>query len=128
LSNCSNRQKPRSQWQQNLKLGSLNSAISFKALLKQNVSISYATSRKVTGLSLNEVLRFATLPNTSSCLTDLGIDSASNINKHQKSSWRLKGSRRVRLTTSPSVSRLSLQCGNFNVSHNPIGLQGLLQG
>jgi hypothetical protein len=50
-------------------------------------------------------------------------------NKYQKSSWGVKGSRRVGLTTlPPSVSRLSRQNVGASTSHNPMGPHGLLQG
>jgi hypothetical protein len=58
-----------------------------------------------------------------------GVGSASNRNEYQESSWRIKGGRRARLTTSrPSVSRLSRQNVRASTSHNPMGRHGLLQG
>jgi hypothetical protein len=47
-----------------------------------------------------------------------GVDSASNRNEYQESSWGAKGSQRVRMTTlPPSVSPLSRQkCGSLDIS------------
>jgi hypothetical protein len=46
-----------------------------------------------------------------------GVDSSSNRNEYQKSSWGVKSGRRIRLKTSrPSVSRLSRKCRNLNLS------------
>jgi hypothetical protein len=57
------------------------------------------------------------------------VNSASNRNEYQESSWGVKGGRYVRLTTSPpSVSRLSRENVGASTSHNPMGLHGLLQG
>jgi hypothetical protein len=58
-----------------------------------------------------------------------GVDSASNRNEYQESSWGLKGGRRVRLTyLPPPVSWLSRENVGTSTSHNPMGLHGLLQG
>jgi hypothetical protein len=45
-----------------------------------------------------------------------GFDSASNRNEYQKSSCGVKVDRRVRLTSLPSVSRLSTKYGSLDVS------------
>jgi hypothetical protein len=57
------------------------------------------------------------------------IDSASNRNEYQESFWGVKGGRCVRPTTlPPSVNRLSRENVGAPMSHNPMGLHGLLQG
>jgi hypothetical protein len=46
-----------------------------------------------------------------------GVDSASNSNEYQETSWGVNGGRRLRLTTSPtSVSRFSGWCGTLDFS------------
>jgi hypothetical protein len=58
-----------------------------------------------------------------------GVDSVSNRNEYQESSWGLKGSKHIRLITlPPSVNQLSRQNMGASMSHNPMGLHGLLQG
>jgi hypothetical protein len=48
---------------------------------------------------------FFNVPNPSSRTMALGVDSASNRNEYQESSWGVKSGRRVGLTTlPPSVS------------------------
>jgi hypothetical protein len=49
-----------------------------------------------------------------------GVDSATNRNEYQNSSWEVKGGRCVGLTTlRPSVSRLSRRCESLDL-HNPM--------
>jgi hypothetical protein len=58
-----------------------------------------------------------------------GVDSASNRNEYQESSWGVKGGLRIRLTTLQAfVSRLSKENVGASTSHNPMGLYSLLQG
>jgi hypothetical protein len=54
---------------------------------------------------------------------------ASNRNEYQEYSWGVKGGRLVRLTTLPtSESRLFREDVGASISHNPMGLHGLLKG
>jgi hypothetical protein len=58
------------------------------------------TSRKVLSSSPLDV-EFFNLPDHSSHIMALGVNSASNRNEYQEDSWEVKGGRRVRLTTLP---------------------------
>jgi hypothetical protein len=56
-----------------------------------------------------------------------GVDSASNRNEYKVFSCGVKSGRRVSLTTlPPSVSRLSRENVGASMSHNLMGLHGLL--
>jgi hypothetical protein len=82
-----------------------------------------ATSRKVAGSSPDEV-DFFNLPNPSSRTMALGSTEMSTRNLPGG-----KGGRRVSLTTlPPSLSLLSRENVGASMSHNPMGLHGLLQG
>jgi hypothetical protein len=87
----------------------------------------YATSRKVVGSILNEVIGFFNWPNTSSRTMALG-STQPLTEMSTRNLLGVKGGWHVRLRTSlPSVSRLYIKCEILDVSH-PMGLHGLLQG
>jgi hypothetical protein len=88
----------------------------------------YTTSRKVAGSSPDEV-DFFQFTYSFQPRYDPGVGSATNRNEYEEDSWGVKGSQRVRLTTlPPSVSQLSRENVGALAFHNPMGLQGLIQG
>jgi hypothetical protein len=58
---------------------------------------------------------------------DPGVDSASNRNEYQESSWRGKG-RAARKANNRHLWADCLENMGASKSHNPMGLHGLLQG
>jgi hypothetical protein len=59
-------------------------------LIQQSWLSHYDISRKVTGFILEEVTGFFNLPNPSSRTMGPGVNSASNRNEYQESSWGWK--------------------------------------
>jgi hypothetical protein len=79
----------------------------------------YVTSRKVAAAIPDEAIElfFFNLPNSSSRTMALGFTQPLTEMSTRKCVSGTKRSRRLRLTTSsPSVSWLSRQCGNLDVS------------
>jgi hypothetical protein len=91
--------------------------------------LSYcATSRKVAGSIPDEVIGFSNRSNPSSRTMTLG-STKPLTEMRPKIFLGLKCGQCVRLTTlPPSVSRLSTQNVGASMSHNRMGLHGLLQG
>jgi hypothetical protein len=71
---------------------------------------------------------FFCLPNSSSCTMALGSTQPLTEMRTRNLPVGVKGGRRVRLTSQPSVSQLSRENVGASTSHNPMGLHGLLQG
>jgi hypothetical protein len=57
-----------------------------------------------------------------------GVDSASNRNEYQESSWGVKGGRRVRRKTPRYQWADCLENLGPSMFHNPKGFRGFLQG
>jgi hypothetical protein len=75
----------------------------------------------------HHVLRSFSRPKPSSSTVTLG--STQPLTEMSTRYLGVKGGQCVRLTTSPpSVSRLSRENVGASMSHNPIGLHGLIQG
>jgi hypothetical protein len=73
-----------------------------------------------------EVMAFFHLPNSYTCSMALVVYSASNRNEYRESSWGVKCSWSIKLTTSlPSDSRLSRKCENLNIYRPPWPVTGI---
>jgi hypothetical protein len=57
-----------------------------------------------------------------------GVDSASNRNEYQESSWGIKVGRRVKADNLTICEPMSTENVGASTSLNPMGFHGLLQG